>query len=56
MINLNLLRVQGDEAAAAGADDADDVGAEGHLGVSRGGQALRVGGDGRGAAGVRLRR
>ena len=56
LINLNLLYFQGDEAAAAGADDTDDVGAEGHLGVSRGGQALRVGGDGRGAAGVRLRR
>ena len=38
--------VEGDEAAAAGADDADDVGAEGDLGLPRGGQALHVGGDG----------
>ena len=41
---------QGDEAAAAGADDANDVGAEGHLGVSRGRQAFHVGGHGGGAA------
>ena len=46
--------VEGDEAAAAGADDADDVGAEGDLGLPRGGQALHVGGDGGGARGLGL--
>ena len=55
MIFQFSVPTQGDEAAAAGADDADDVWAEGDLGVPRGGQALRVGGDGGGAAGVSLR-